>query len=210
MSGERHVLHVPALAHMFDRLQDGSQGHPVYLELLFNSSTASHLSGHCHRYTTYGRRLSASPYIQYHYRIALHPSLLVYVSKMATAKETSSKDNADVIKEKETRTSQEFDLEKAGLRPDLVRTVSEPPWSVFSKRMKIWIIFLVSISALISPFGASMFLPALNVLSDVLDITPTQVNISITTYMVCLAILFPLGWHRLEALRVQERPVHHR
>jgi hypothetical protein len=31
-----------------------------------------------------------------------------------------------------------------------------------------------------------MFLPALNVLSNVLDITPTQVNISITTYMVRL------------------------
>jgi hypothetical protein len=101
---------------------------------------------------------------------------------MATVKEISSEDNVD---EKETRTSQEIDLEKAGLRPDLERQLSEPPWSVFSKGMKIWIIFLVSISALISPFGASMFLPALNVLSDVLDITPTQVNISITTYMVC-------------------------
>ena len=106
---------------------------------------------------------------------------------MATAKETLSEDNVDATTEKKAKISQEVDLEKAGLRPDLERQLSEAPWSVFSKGMKIWIIFLVSISALISPFGASMFLPALNVLSDVLDITPTQVNISITTYMVRLA-----------------------
>jgi hypothetical protein len=114
---------------------------------------------------------------------------------MATAKETSAEDNIEVTNEKATKTSQEVDLEKAGLRPDLERQTSEPPWSVFSKRMKIWIIFLVSISALISPFGASMFLPALNVLSDVLDITPTQVNISITTYMVRsgVALLYSFG-----------------
>jgi hypothetical protein len=122
---------------------------------------------------------------------------------MATAKERSSDDNIDAINEKETSSSQEVDLEKGGLRPDLERTVSEPPWSVFSKRMKIWIIFLVSMSALISPFGASMFLPALNILSDVLDITPTQVNISITTYMVCLASPFALDWDGLEAFEPQ-------
>jgi hypothetical protein len=104
---------------------------------------------------------------------------------MATAKETPNKDNIGTINEKDNKSTQEVDLEKTGLRPDLERQVSEPPFSVFSKGMKIWIIFLVSISALISPFGASMFLPALNVLTDVLDITPTQVNISITTYMVC-------------------------
>lgn len=106
---------------------------------------------------------------------------------MATPKDTASDDNLDVASDKERR-SQEVDIEKDGLQDDLERQASEPPYSVFSKGMKTWIIFLVSISALISPFGASMFLPALNVLSDVLDITPTQVNISITTYMVCLRI----------------------
>jgi hypothetical protein len=105
---------------------------------------------------------------------------------MATTKDTASDDNVDVTTDKERR-CQEVAFEKGGLPADLQRQVSEPPYSVFSKGMKTWIIFLVSISALISPFGASMFLPALNVLSNVLDITPTQVNISITTYMVRLA-----------------------
>ncbi|KAH7372300.1 major facilitator superfamily domain-containing protein [Pyrenochaeta sp. MPI-SDFR-AT-0127] len=88
----------------------------------------------------------------------------------------------------EVEYANEIDVEKNAAAPALERQVSGPPYSVFGKGMKIWIIFLVSVSALISPFGATTFLPALNVLSDVLDITPTQVNISITTYMIAQAI----------------------
>jgi hypothetical protein len=40
---------------------------------------------------------------------------------MATAKETSAEDNIEVTNERATKTSQEVDLEKAGLRPDLER-----------------------------------------------------------------------------------------
>ncbi|KAF2464392.1 MFS general substrate transporter [Lindgomyces ingoldianus] len=70
------------------------------------------------------------------------------------------------------------------LHPD----VSEPPYSIFSTKMKMWIIFLVSISALISPFGATTFYPALNVLAEKLDVSPAMVNISLTTYMIAQAI----------------------
>jgi hypothetical protein len=78
--------------------------------------------------------------------------------------------------------------EETTLPLPLQRTISGPPYSVFSPGMKSWIIFLVSISALISPFGATLVLPALTVLTGVLDITPTQANISITTYMVSLSV----------------------
>jgi hypothetical protein len=101
---------------------------------------------------------------------------------MTSTKDTTSDHHVDAARDKER--CQEMDVEKDGPRANLERQASEPPYSVFSKGMKTWIVFLVSISALISPFGASMFLPALNVLTNVLDITPTQVNISITTYMV--------------------------
>ncbi len=84
----------------------------------------------------------------------------------------------------EAGASPELDIEKDGSQEILQRQVSGPPYSVFTSRMKIWIIFLVSISALISPFGATLVLPALNVLTEVMDITPTKANISITTYMV--------------------------
>ncbi|PSN59496.1 MFS general substrate transporter [Corynespora cassiicola Philippines] len=80
------------------------------------------------------------------------------------------------------------DAEKADGPSTLQRQVSGPPYSIFSKGMKIWIIFLVSVSALISPFGAATFFPALNVLSDVLDISPTLTNLSITTYMIAQSI----------------------
>jgi len=72
----------------------------------------------------------------------------------------------------------------------LQRQVSGPPYSVFTQAEKIWIISLVSTSALISPFGATLFYPVLNVLSDVLHVTPTMTNISITTYMVELPPAF--------------------
>ncbi|KAF1975161.1 MFS general substrate transporter [Bimuria novae-zelandiae CBS 107.79] len=79
------------------------------------------------------------------------------------------------------------DVEK-GAETELQRHVSELPYSIFSSRMKIWIIVLVSVSALISPFGATLFYPALNVLSDVLDVTPAMTNVAITTYMIAQAI----------------------
>lgn len=82
------------------------------------------------------------------------------------------------------------DVEKSDGSPnELQRQVSGPPYSVFTRGEKVWITFLVSVSALISPFGATTFYPALNVLSDVLHVTPTMTNISITTYMVSIATL---------------------
>ncbi|KAL5121363.1 hypothetical protein ACEQ8H_000831 [Pleosporales sp. CAS-2024a] len=85
--------------------------------------------------------------------------------------------------------SKEVDAEEKGLRPEeLQRQISGPPFTVWGRGAKLWIIFLVSISALISPFGATTFFPALNVLTNVLDISPTQLNISITTYMIAQAI----------------------
>lgn len=97
--------------------------------------------------------------------------------------DSTSADKKDDVVENDF-SSPDLDIEKHAPLETLQRTVSGPPYSVFSPRMKIWIIFLVSISALISPFGATTVLPALNVLTDVLDITPTKANISITTYMV--------------------------
>jgi hypothetical protein len=81
--------------------------------------------------------------------------------------------------------AEEVHLEKSGHLHRLQRQPSEPPFTIWGRGSKIWIIFLVSVSALISPFGATTFFPALNVLTGVLDITPTQLNLSITTYMVC-------------------------
>ncbi|KAH4018339.1 hypothetical protein HBI38_192570 [Parastagonospora nodorum] len=85
--------------------------------------------------------------------------------------------------------SNDQDAEKNGPQHGrLQRQISEPPYTIWGKGAKIWILFLVSISALISPFGATTFFPALNVLTEVLNISPTQLNLSITTYMIAQAI----------------------
>ena len=103
---------------------------------------------------------------------------------MRTSK--SSVSDADVESANDKEASQELDVEKTAEQEVAEQQTPVEPFSVFSKGMKIWIIVLVSISALISPFGAAMFLPALNVISDVLNITPVQVNVSLTTFMVCV------------------------
>lgn len=76
------------------------------------------------------------------------------------------------------------DPEKNVQPSELERQISGPPYTIWGRGARVWIVFLVSISALISPFGATTFFPALDILTDVLDITPTQLNISVTTYMV--------------------------
>jgi hypothetical protein len=82
--------------------------------------------------------------------------------------------------------TEDGDVEKGRPSAALRRETSGPPYSIFSHRMKMWIIFLVSISAVISPFAATTYYPALNVMSDVLHVSSTMTNISITTYMACI------------------------
>lgn len=95
------------------------------------------------------------------------------------------------------------DIEKnAAAMPPLQREASGPPYSIFSRRMKAWIIFLVSLSAVISPFAATTYYPALNVMSDVLHVTPTLTNISITTYMVIAHPFLNLKLHPLQTVFV--------
>lgn len=67
---------------------------------------------------------------------------------------------------------------------ELQRTVTGSLYSIFTPRAKIFIVVAVSISSLISPFGATTFYPALDVIAKDLGVTPTLINLSLTTYMV--------------------------
>ncbi|TKA75443.1 hypothetical protein B0A55_04884 [Friedmanniomyces simplex] len=73
-------------------------------------------------------------------------------------------------------------------RPQLARTPSAPPYTIFTHRTKMFIVASVSISSLISPFGATTFYPALNDLAQDLHVTPTLINLSLTTYMIAQGI----------------------
>ncbi|KAK4623903.1 Citrate exporter 1 [Fulvia fulva] len=73
-------------------------------------------------------------------------------------------------------------------RLQLQRTVSGPPYTIFTPRAKLFIIIAVSISSLISPFGATTFYPALDTIANDYGVTPTLINLSLTTYMIVQAI----------------------
>jgi hypothetical protein len=100
---------------------------------------------------------------------------------MSNSKGASARTPSDKVEEK---TSEVRDVESGEDQNALQQQASEPPYSIFTQAEKVWIVLLVSISALISPFGGTLFYPVLNLLSGVLHITPTMTNISITTYMV--------------------------
>jgi multidrug resistance protein len=68
--------------------------------------------------------------------------------------------------------------------PQLIRTVSAAPYTIFNRHTRFFILVSVSISSLISPLGATTFYPALDVLAKDLHVTPTLINLSLTTYMV--------------------------
>lgn len=71
-----------------------------------------------------------------------------------------------------------------GQRLELQRTVSGPPYTIFTAKSKTFIVVAVSISSLISPFGATTFYPALDTIAADYGVSPTLINLSLTTYMV--------------------------
>lgn len=66
----------------------------------------------------------------------------------------------------------------------LSKTASGPPYTIFDRRTRIFIVFMVAVSALISPFAATLYYPALNPLAEQLGVSNSKINLSITTYMV--------------------------
>lgn len=104
-----------------------------------------------------------------------------------TPRKPSAGDDTHSLERHESEHSDAFqDMENQnpdGL--DLSRTVSSgPPYTIYNHTTKMFILASVSVSSLISPFGATTFYPALNTLAEQLNVTPTMVNLSLTTYMV--------------------------
>lgn len=90
---------------------------------------------------------------------------------------------------------------------------AEPPWSVFPSKEKAFVIIVGSFAALISPLSSSIYLPALNSLAHDMDVSVSLINLTITTYLVCIPMFLTLvivnkvlirivgrssrDWHRL-------------
>ncbi len=66
---------------------------------------------------------------------------------------------------------------------------SEAPYSCFTHRQKIAITLTISFLAIISPLSGQIYLPALNSLAEDLHVSVSSINLTITTFMVCLRSL---------------------
>ncbi|KAE8399567.1 citrate synthase-like protein [Aspergillus pseudonomiae] len=58
-------------------------------------------------------------------------------------------------------------------------------YSVFTTRQKRLIILTAAIASTFSPISANIYYPALNSIATDLDVTSSQINLTITTYMIC-------------------------
>lgn len=61
---------------------------------------------------------------------------------------------------------------------------STPVYSVFSRRMKIFITVISSFGSIISPLSSTIYLPALNALSKDFNVSTSQINLTVTTYSI--------------------------
>jgi hypothetical protein len=80
---------------------------------------------------------------------------------------------------------------------------SDPPsqndpqeaYSQFSVNTKRYIVAMGSLASFFSPLSSSIYLPALTTIADELHISTSQVNLTVTTYLVSRAT-FHLKEHR--------------
>ena len=65
------------------------------------------------------------------------------------------------------------------------------PYTVFSQRQKLFIVLAATFASTFSPLSANIYYPALNAIGEELDISDSLLNLTITSYMVCLCNLLP-------------------
>lgn len=66
----------------------------------------------------------------------------------------------------------------------LAGTDSEPPFSVFTLTEKKLIVLTISFIGLVSPLSASIYFPAINTLAKDLHVSTSDINLTVTTYLV--------------------------
>lgn len=94
----------------------------------------------------------------------------------------SPEDTTSTSESEKNRLSVEIaDPEK---QPVPVEETVPPPYSVFTTWQKRMLALGAASTAFFSPISAQIYLPALTQLSDELDVSSTQINLTITTYMI--------------------------
>jgi len=63
-----------------------------------------------------------------------------------------------------------------------------PPYSVFSNFQKWLVVFIVALTTLLPPLTASIFYPVITLLADQLGVSITEINLTITIYLIIQGI----------------------
>lgn len=79
-------------------------------------------------------------------------------------------------------------MENAGTQDDDVegvsRVISGPPYSAFDSRTKTLIVAMLATGSFISPVTANIYFPAINPISEDLNVSTNLINLTLTTYMI--------------------------
>ncbi|KAJ5179281.1 hypothetical protein N7492_002491 [Penicillium capsulatum] len=70
----------------------------------------------------------------------------------------------------------------------LLPTHSSLPYSVFTLAQKRLIVLAAALASAFSPLSANIYYPALNSIATDLNVSASQINLTITTYMICQGI----------------------
>ena len=60
-----------------------------------------------------------------------------------------------------------------------------PPYSIFTPTQKKIIVVVAAFGAVFSPMSTTIYLPALNTIAKDLNVSDSQINLTITTFLVC-------------------------
>ncbi|KAM6482696.1 major facilitator superfamily domain-containing protein [Trichoderma sp. SZMC 28011] len=64
------------------------------------------------------------------------------------------------------------------------RHSTNEPYSIFSRRMKIWITIMATVASVVSPMTAHIYFPALDAIAEELNVSISLINFTLTSYMI--------------------------
>ncbi|THV73691.1 MFS general substrate transporter [Aureobasidium pullulans] len=104
-------------------------------------------------------------------------------TQASSGPETQEHDKA----QKEDNSNPKIDVEKqsgaVSFEPD-----TEPPFSIFSDTKKKLIVLTISFIGLLSPLSANIYFPAITAIAKDLDVSNSDINLTVTTYLIFQAI----------------------
>ena len=99
-------------------------------------------------------------------------------SQGTSAQEKQDESNSEIVGKDEANGQTEPEKASQEQQPP------EPPFSIFTSKERNFVVVMASLAALFSPLSANIYFPALNTLSEDLHESSTNINLTITTYLV--------------------------